>query len=68
MYKVELRLHLTPDQRHDIAEAEARMIGYSEYVAGDKGYDGDVYRTGFTIRISYRVRYSLAVKISIARD
>ena len=35
-----LRLHLTPGQRHDIAEAEALIIGYSsEYVIGDKGYD-----------------------------
>ena len=37
-----LRFHLTPCQRHDIAGAEALVIGYdSEYVIGDKGYDSD---------------------------
>ena len=37
-----LRLHLTPGQRHDIAEAEALIVGYnSEYVIGDNGYDSD---------------------------
>ena len=37
-----LRLHLSPSQRHDIAEAEALIVGYnSEHVIGDKGYDSD---------------------------
>ncbi len=37
-----LRIHLTPGQRNDIAEAEALILGYkSEYVIGDKGYDSD---------------------------
>ncbi len=37
-----LRLQLTPGQRHDIAEAEALIVGYdSEYVIADKGYDSD---------------------------
>ncbi len=37
-----LRIHLTPGQRNDIAEAEGLILGYkSEYVIGDKGYDSD---------------------------
>ncbi len=41
-----LRLHLTPGQRHDIAEAEALIVGYnSEHVIGDKGYDSDDFIT-----------------------
>ena len=39
-----LRLQLTPGQRHDIAEAEALIVGYnSEHVIGDKGYDSDSF-------------------------
>ena len=39
-----LRLQLTPGQRHDIAEAEALIVGYnSEHVIGDKGYDSDEF-------------------------
>ena len=38
-----LKLHLTPGQRHDIAEVEALIIGYNnEYVIGDKGYVRDL--------------------------
>lgn len=41
-----LRLHLTPGQTHDIAEAEALIVGYnSEHVIGDKGYDSDDFIT-----------------------
>ena len=37
-----LRACLTEGQRNDITQAEALTIGYSsEYVIGDKGYDGD---------------------------
>ncbi len=39
-----LRTFLTGGQRHDITQAEALIIGYtSEYVIGDKGYDGDPF-------------------------
>jgi transposase len=45
-----LRMHLTPGQRNDIVEAEALIIGYnSTYVIGDKGYDGDLYRTPYSV-------------------